>query len=148
MTTAGAGRRRIARSPAPVPFLSQSLVLAPLRGEWKVDLMTSKVVIAIVTVLIGIGAALALYWLLNKLAELLPAKVEHKVKPFLYILPAYFAIAVFLIYPTIHVGHQQLQGPELHGVGRVRELHRAADQQGLPADDLQHPALDADRARS
>jgi alpha-glucoside transport system permease protein len=63
--------------------------------------MTSKVVIAIVTVLIGIGAALALYWLLNKLAELLPAKVEHKLKPFLYILPAYFAIAVFLIYPTI-----------------------------------------------
>ena len=63
--------------------------------------MTSKVVIAIVTVLIGIGAALALYWLLNKLAELLPAKVEHKLKPFLYILPAYFAITVFLIYPTI-----------------------------------------------
>jgi alpha-glucoside transport system permease protein len=63
--------------------------------------MTSKVLVAIVTVLIGIGAALALYWLLNKLAELLPESVEHKVKPFLYILPAYLAIAVFLIYPTI-----------------------------------------------
>jgi len=63
--------------------------------------MTSKVVLAIVTVLIGIGVALALYWLLNRLAELLPANVEHKVKPFLYILPAYFAIGVFLIYPTI-----------------------------------------------
>ena len=63
--------------------------------------MTSKIVIAVVTVLIGIGAALALYWLLNKLAELLPDKVEHKLKPFLYILPAYFAIGVFLIYPTI-----------------------------------------------
>jgi alpha-glucoside transport system permease protein len=63
--------------------------------------MTSKVLVAIVTVLIGIGAALALYWLLNKLAELLPGSVEHKVKPFLYILPAYLAIAVFLIYPTI-----------------------------------------------
>ena len=63
--------------------------------------MTSKVVIAIVTVLIGIAVALALYWLLNKLSELLPARFEHKVKPFLYILPAYFAIAVFLIYPTI-----------------------------------------------
>jgi alpha-glucoside transport system permease protein len=63
--------------------------------------MTSKVLVAIVTVLIGIGAALALYWLLNKLAELLPGNAEHKVKPFLYILPAYLAIAVFLIYPTI-----------------------------------------------
>ena len=63
--------------------------------------MTTKVLVAIVTVLIGIGAALALYWLLNKLAELLPGNLEHKVKPFLYILPAYLAIAVFLIYPTI-----------------------------------------------
>ena len=34
-----------------------------------------KILSALLTVLAGIGAALALYWLLNKLAELLPSQV-------------------------------------------------------------------------
>ncbi len=56
---------------------------------------------ALVTVAIGIAAALALFWALNKLAELLPTKWEHRVKPYLLILPAYFAITLYLLYPTI-----------------------------------------------
>ena len=63
--------------------------------------MASKILVALVTVLIGIGVALALYWLLNKLAELLPGRAEHRVKPYLYILPAYIAITIYLIYPAI-----------------------------------------------
>ena len=46
--------------------------------------------------------ALALYWLLNKIAELLPAKWESTVKPYFYILPAYLAIIVYLLYPAIY----------------------------------------------
>jgi len=60
-----------------------------------------KVFTALVTVLIGVGAAFALYWLLNKLAELLPNKFEGWLKPYLYILPAYAAIVFYLIYPAI-----------------------------------------------
>jgi alpha-glucoside transport system permease protein len=63
--------------------------------------MTTKILVAIVTVLVGIGVALAVYWVLNKLAELLPGKNEHRVKPYLYILPAYLAITIYLIYPAI-----------------------------------------------
>ncbi len=63
--------------------------------------MASKILIALVTVVVGIGVALAVYWLLNKLAELLPGKTEHRVKPYLYILPAYLAIAIYLVYPAI-----------------------------------------------
>nr|WP_246416126.1 sugar ABC transporter permease [Nocardioides luti] len=44
---------------------------------------------------------MALYWILNKLAEILPGKLEHKVKPYLYILPAFAAIVLYLIYPAI-----------------------------------------------
>ena len=36
--------------------------------------MTSKIITALITVLAGVGAALALYWLLNKIAELLPGR--------------------------------------------------------------------------
>lgn len=63
--------------------------------------MAVKLLTALVTVLAGIGIALALYWLLNKLAEILPGRWEDRIKPFLYILPAYAAITIYLIYPTI-----------------------------------------------
>jgi alpha-glucoside transport system permease protein len=41
------------------------------------------------------------YYLLNKLAELLPGRWEDRVKPYLYLLPAFAAIGLYLIYPTI-----------------------------------------------
>jgi alpha-glucoside transport system permease protein len=63
--------------------------------------MWLKVINTILTVVIGIGVALLLYWLLNKIAELLPKGAEEKLKPWLYILPAYVALIVYLIYPTI-----------------------------------------------
>jgi alpha-glucoside transport system permease protein len=63
--------------------------------------MWLKVINTVLTVIIGIGVALLLYWLLNKLAELLPKGAEEKLKPWLYILPAYVALIVYLIYPTI-----------------------------------------------
>lgn len=63
--------------------------------------MLAKTLTAIVTVFAGVGAALLLYWVLNKLAELLPPRIEERVKPLLYILPAYIAIIVFLIYPAL-----------------------------------------------
>ena len=63
--------------------------------------MLVTVTTAIITVLAGIGVAVALFWLLNKLAELLPGRWEGKLKPFLFILPAYAAIAMFVIYPAV-----------------------------------------------
>ncbi len=63
--------------------------------------MGTKIVTTIITVLVGVGAALVLYWLLNKLAEILPTRWEGRLKPFLYILPAYAALSFFLIYPAV-----------------------------------------------
>lgn len=64
-------------------------------------MLAAKAGTAIVTVLIGVGAALLLYWVLNKIAEILPERMEGRVKPYLYILPAYAAITFYLIYPAI-----------------------------------------------
>ena len=63
--------------------------------------MLIKLINAILTVAYGIGGALVLYYLLNKISELLPGKWEHRVKPYLYILPAFTAIGLYLIYPTV-----------------------------------------------
>ena len=63
--------------------------------------MAIKLFNALLTVLYGIGAALILYWLLNKLAELMPSRLEDRIKPYFYILPAYLAITLYLLYPAI-----------------------------------------------
>jgi alpha-glucoside transport system permease protein len=63
--------------------------------------MLVTVTTAIITVLAGIGVAVALFWLLNKLAEILPGRWEDRLKPFLFILPAYAAITMFVIYPAV-----------------------------------------------
>ncbi len=63
--------------------------------------MATKAITAIITVLLGIGVALVLYYLLDKLAELLPERWEERIKPYLYILPAFLAIVVYLVYPTV-----------------------------------------------
>ena len=63
--------------------------------------MALKAVTALLTVVAGIGCAVVAFWLLNKLAELLPAAWEDRIKPYLYILPAFAAIVLYLIYPAI-----------------------------------------------
>jgi alpha-glucoside transport system permease protein len=63
--------------------------------------MAGKGLTALITVVIGIGAALLLFYALNKIAEVLPDKWEERLKPLLYILPAFAAIVIYLIYPAI-----------------------------------------------
>jgi len=62
--------------------------------------MFAKSVTALLTVAAGVGGALVAFWILNKIAELLPAKWEVRLKPYLYILPAVGAITLYLIYPA------------------------------------------------
>lgn len=63
--------------------------------------MLLKILNALITVGVGVAAAVVLYWLLNKLAEVLPEKWEDRIKPYLYILPAYAALVIYLVYPAV-----------------------------------------------
>ena len=63
--------------------------------------MTIKILNTLITVVVGVGAAVILYWVLNKIAELLPGQWEDRIKPFLYILPAYAALIFYLVYPAV-----------------------------------------------
>lgn len=63
--------------------------------------MLLKILNALITVGVGVGAAVILYWLLNKLAEVLPGHWEDRIKPYLYILPAYAALVFYLVYPAV-----------------------------------------------
>lgn len=63
--------------------------------------MLLKIINALITVGVGVGSAVILYWVLNKLAEMLPGRWEDRVKPFFYILPAYAALVFYLVYPAV-----------------------------------------------
>lgn len=63
--------------------------------------MVIKTLTVLLTIVAGIGGALVVYWLLNKLSELLPTRWERRLKPYFFILPAYLAITVYLLYPAV-----------------------------------------------
>ena len=63
--------------------------------------MGLKIANALLAIVGGIGGAMLLYWILNKLIESLPGKWEDKIKPWAFAGPAILAIGVYLIYPAI-----------------------------------------------
>ena len=60
-----------------------------------------RVINALMAIVGGVGGALILYWILNKLVERFPQKWEERVKPYVFIGPAVLAIGVFLVYPAV-----------------------------------------------
>lgn len=63
--------------------------------------MAIKIVNALIAIVGGIGGAMLLFWIFNKLAESLRGRWEDRVKPWAFAGPAILAIAVYLIYPAI-----------------------------------------------
>ncbi len=92
--------------------------------------MITKLLTAILTVLYGVGGALIVYWLLNKLAELLPNKWEERIKPYFYILPAMSAIGLYLVYPawqTIVFSFANRESTAWVGLKNYRDLLSSSD---------------------
>ncbi len=63
--------------------------------------MAIKILNAVLAIVGGIGGAMLLFWLLNKLAESLKGRWEDRIKPWMFAGPAILAITVYLIYPAV-----------------------------------------------
>lgn len=63
--------------------------------------MTIKILNTILAILGGVGGAVVLFYVLNRLTEFLPSKPQARVKPYVFILPAFAAIGLYLVYPFI-----------------------------------------------
>ena len=63
--------------------------------------MFMQLINTLLTVAAGIVAALALFWVLNKVVELLPGSLQYTLKPYAFILPAFLAITLYLAYPAV-----------------------------------------------
>jgi alpha-glucoside transport system permease protein len=60
-----------------------------------------KVLNGILAILGGVGASLAIFWLLNYAAERLPTRWSERVKPWVFAGPAVLFISIFLVYPAV-----------------------------------------------
>lgn len=63
--------------------------------------MVIKIANAVIAIVGGIGGAMLLFWVLNKLVESIGGRWEDKIKPWVFAGPAILAIAVYLIYPSV-----------------------------------------------
>jgi alpha-glucoside transport system permease protein len=63
--------------------------------------MTIKLLNAALAIVGGIGGAMLLYWILNKVVESFSRRWEDRIKPWAFAGPAILAIAVYLIYPAV-----------------------------------------------
>jgi len=78
-----------------------------------------RLLLALVVV-IGVPATTVLYaWLIEKLLGALPSKVSHRLRPWLWLLPALVLLTFFLVYPTIRtilLSFQNARGTEFVGL--------------------------------
>lgn len=63
--------------------------------------MVTKLIETLLTIAIGVLAAGALYFVLDRLATVLPTRWEHRLKPYLYLLPVILIVAIFVLYPAL-----------------------------------------------
>lgn len=87
--------------------------------------MAVKLVNALLAIVGGIGGAMLLYWILNKLVESLGRKWEDRIKPWAFAGPAILAIGVYLIYPaivTLQLSFANASSTAYVGLQNYREL--------------------------
>lgn len=65
----------------------------------------SKILMAALGLVAGVGGAAVLFWFLNLAIEALPRRLEHGVMPYAFLLPGFSLIGLMLLYPTVQTIH-------------------------------------------
>ncbi|QFG67455.1 carbohydrate ABC transporter permease [Ornithinimicrobium pratense] len=65
----------------------------------------SRILMATLGLVAGVGGAAVLFWFLNLAIEALPRRLEHGVMPYAFLLPGFSLIGLMLLYPTIQTIH-------------------------------------------
>ncbi|MGB3700978.1 MAG: sugar ABC transporter permease [Anaerolineales bacterium] len=80
-------------------------VIAFLALRWSFIFMrdadANKFLVAIVALIVGVGAVWAIYLITDNLVSLLPASVREGVRPFVFVGPALVIMGVYLVYPAV-----------------------------------------------
>lgn len=78
-----------------VSFLSQPTAFAGLPPN------VSKLIQALIAIVLGVAGIWALFYAGNSIVEALPGKATQFLRPYLFVLPAVAVVGLYLIYPTI-----------------------------------------------
>jgi alpha-glucoside transport system permease protein len=65
------------------------------------DAEANKFLVAIVALIVGVGAVWALYLITDNLVSLLPEAIRESVRPFVFVGPALVILGVYLVYPAV-----------------------------------------------
>ena len=76
-------------------FLSQETILEGLPPN------ASKLVQALIAIVLGVAGIWALFYAGNTMLEAFPAKARDTLRPYLFVLPAVAVVGLYLIYPTV-----------------------------------------------
>lgn len=83
--------------------VAAALVVA---GWWGVGLLrdpdTNRALVVVLALVVGVGGVWGLYWTMDRLADLLPARAAEAVRPWVFVGPALVLLAVYLVYPAIN----------------------------------------------
>jgi alpha-glucoside transport system permease protein len=61
----------------------------------------ARILQGVVAVVAALGGTIVLFWALNKLVEALTPAWEHRLKPYVFVGPAIFVVAVIILFPAI-----------------------------------------------
>ncbi len=82
------------------------LVLLSVALSTAVDFMkdedANRLTVVGVALLLGVGGIFFLFWAMDQLVDLLPARFRESVRPYVFVGPAMFVVALFLIYPVVN----------------------------------------------
>lgn len=65
----------------------------------------SKIVIAVLAIVVGVGGAALFFYALNMFVEGLPGRVSEVVMPYAFLLPGFGLVTLMLIYPALQTIH-------------------------------------------
>lgn len=65
------------------------------------DADANKFLVAIVALIVGVGAVWAIYLITDNLVSLLPAAIRENVRPFVFVGPALVILGVYLVFPAV-----------------------------------------------
>ena len=84
-----------------------------------------KIINGILAILGGVGASLALFWLMNFVVERVPGRLGDRLKPWVFAGPAVVFISIFLVYPavrTIVISFLDRNAEEFVGIANYTSL--------------------------
>ena len=92
--------------------------------------MLIKVINGVLAILGGVAGSVLLFYLLNLVAERLPGRWEDRIKPYVFVGPAFAILGLFLLYPaaqTVVFSFANAQSTEFVGVANYTELLSSED---------------------